>query len=136
MHRKPVNHRFCPNPECSLHGQLGKGNVVRHGFIRLKRGRRRRYCCTACGRTFCSTVETPYYRLQCTRKTFDHVALMGATGTSKSDIARIKGISWNTVARFRLTRVIVRSQESPARGFFKFFRNMRYDMLDNRLPIA
>ena len=100
MHRKPVNHRFCPNPECSLHGQLGKGNVVRHGFIRLKRGRRRRYRCTVCGRTFCSTVGTPYYRLQCTRKTFDEVALMGANEVSKSAIARIKGISWNTVARW------------------------------------
>ena len=85
---------------CPLHGQLGHGNVVRHGFIRLKRGRRRRYRCNACGRTFCSTKGTPYYRLQCTRKTFDEVALMGANGSSKSSIARIKGISWNTVARW------------------------------------
>ena len=100
MRCKPINDRFCPNTSCPLHGRLSAGNVSRHGFVRLRRGRRRRYRCTACGRTFCSTAGTPYYRLQCTRKTFDEVAVMGATGTSRSDIARIKGISWNTVARW------------------------------------
>ena len=90
MRRKPINHRFSPNSQCPQYGQLDKGNIVRQGFIRLKRGRRRRYRCTRCGKTFCSTVGTPYYRLQCTRKAFDEAALMGATGTSKSDIARIK----------------------------------------------
>ena len=99
MLRKPINHRFCPNSDGSLHGQLGKGNVVRHGFAKLKRGRRPRYRCTGCGRTFWSTTGTPYYRLQCTRNPFDEVALMSANGVSKSPISRIKGISWNTVAR-------------------------------------
>ena len=60
MHRKPINDRFCPNTSCQLHGQFRRGNIVRHGFIRLKHGRRLRYRCTECGKAFCSTVGTPY----------------------------------------------------------------------------
>ena len=97
---KPVNDHVCPNPECPLHGQLGKGNVVRHGFIRLKPGRRRRYRCSLCGRTFCSTTGMPYHRRQRSRSAFDEVAAMSVEGIRKSSIARIKGLSWNTVARW------------------------------------
>ena len=83
MGGKPINDRFCPNPDCPRYGQSGKGDIVRHGFTKLKRGRRPRYRCTGCGKTFCSTVGTPYYRLQCTRKTFDEVALMGARNSCR-----------------------------------------------------
>ena len=44
MPRNPVTNRSCDNAECTLHGQFGKGNIIRHGFFRRKRGRRRRYC--------------------------------------------------------------------------------------------
>ena len=100
MRCKPVNNRVCPNPQCPLHGHLGKGNIVRHGFVTLRRGRRRRYRCAVCTRTFCSTIGTPYHRLQCSRSTFDEVAAMSVEGISKSAIARLKGLSWNTVARW------------------------------------
>ena len=100
MPRKPINDRFCPNANCALDGQLCQGNIVRHGFIRLKRAKRRRYRCTACRKTFCSTTGTPHYRLHCTRKTFEEVACMSANGISKAAIARIRGVSWNTVARW------------------------------------
>ena len=43
MPRKPVTNQSCPNPKCTFSGQFGKGNIVRHGFFRGKRGRRRRY---------------------------------------------------------------------------------------------
>ena len=88
MRRKPISHVFCPNPECPLHGRLGKGNIVRHGFIRLKRGRRRRYRCAVRGRTSSSTHGTPYDRLQCSRRGFDQVTAMSIEGVSKSAIAR------------------------------------------------
>src|SRR5262249_39433209 len=63
------------------------------------RGKRRRYQCQACGKTFCSTSRTPYYRLQHRRATFDEVACLSVEGMNKSAIARIKGIAWNTVHR-------------------------------------
>ncbi len=49
----------------------------------------------ACGRTFCSTTQTPYYRIKHTRKSFDEVVTMSVEGVSKSAIARIKQLSWN-----------------------------------------
>ena len=43
---------------------------------------------------------TPYYRIQHRRSTFDEVASLSVEGTSKSAIARVKGLAWNTVDRW------------------------------------
>ena len=98
--QKPVKNRSCPNEDCELYCQFGKGNIVRHSFIQLKRCKRRRYRCKCCGKTFCSTTQTPYYRIKHTRKSFDEVVTMSVEGVNKSAIARIKQLSWNTVARW------------------------------------
>ncbi len=37
MPRNPVTNRSCSNAQCTLHGQFGKGDIVRHGFFRRKR---------------------------------------------------------------------------------------------------
>ncbi len=100
MPRKPAQNLSCPCPKCTLHGQSGKQNIVRHGFFMLKRGRRRRYRCNACGRTFASSLGTAYYRLPSPRKTFDEVAELRSEGVSISTVARVKRLSWNTVARW------------------------------------
>ena len=100
MARSLVKDRYCTNENCSLSGQCGKGNIVRHSFVQLKHGTRRRYRCTACGKTFSSTKGTPHYRLHCCHRAFDEVATMSVEGVSKSAIARIKGLAWNTVARW------------------------------------
>jgi transposase-like protein len=84
-------------------GNATAGRIVRHGFYRTKWGRRRRYRCRACGKTFCTTTETPYHRLQHRRATFDEVAALSVEGLNKSAIARVKRIAWNTVDRW-LTR--------------------------------
>ena len=44
--------------------KVSSGNIVRHGFYRTRSGKRRRYRCGECGKTFSSTKGTPYYRLQ------------------------------------------------------------------------
>jgi hypothetical protein len=62
-------------------------------------GKRRRYQCQTCGKTFGSTNRTPYYRLQHRRARFDEVA-SSVEGLNKSAIARIKRIAWNTVHRW------------------------------------
>lgn len=95
-----IKNRICPNALCSLYARKGEGNIVRHGFFKKKRGRARRFRCTECGKSFCSSKGTLYYRLQHSRNAFDMVAALSVAGVSKSSIARIMGLSWNTTARW------------------------------------
>ena len=90
----------CPNKACPHTQKAGGGNINRHGFYKTKWGKRRRYRCRICGTTFCSNVPTPYYRLQHRRTTFNDVATLSVESLNKSAIARVKGIGWNTVARW------------------------------------
>jgi IS1 family transposase/transposase-like protein len=88
----------CPNGQCSLSGKSAVGHIIHYGFYTTKAGKRRRYQCQICG--FCSTCGTPYYRLQHRRATFDEVATLSVEGMSKSAIARVKQVAWNTVHRW------------------------------------
>ncbi len=100
MMRKVCRERSCPHTRCHNFGKPDHGSIVRHGFIQTKQDRWRRYRCLVCGKTFSSNTGTPYHRLQTSRKVFDEVVHMSVEGVSKSSIARIKKISWNTVARW------------------------------------
>src|SRR5437867_7597547 len=90
----------CPNRQCPLARKASSGNIIGHGFYRTNRGRRRRYRCSTCGKTFCSNTGTPYHRLQHRRAACDEVAALSVEGLNKSAIARVKRISWNTVHRW------------------------------------
>lgn len=90
----------CPNGECEQRGRHDSGTVVLHGYSKVKGGRRRRYRCTACGKTFGTMKGTPYQRLQHSMARFDRVAALSVEGVNKSSIARLEGLSWNTVARW------------------------------------
>src|SRR6185503_14074533 len=90
----------CPDRRCSRSRKSAARSIIRHGFHRTRWGKRRRYQCRTCGKTFCSTTRMPYYRLQHRRATFDEVATLSVEGMSKSAIARVKGIAWNTVHRW------------------------------------
>ena len=100
MKRSRRRSRCCPNPDCSLRGQAGKGNIIRHSFYITSQGRRRRYRCKEYGRTFSSTQGTPYYRLHKPRSLFDEVVRMCVHGMGISAMARIKRMAWGTVARW------------------------------------
>ncbi len=100
MKRSKKSSRCCPNPDCSFKGQLGKGNIIRHSFYTTTQGRRRRYRCKECGRTFSSTHGTPYYRLHKPRSLFDEVVHMCVHGIAISTIVGIKRMAWGTVARW------------------------------------
>ncbi len=100
-------HRCCPafkgrypNRRCSRSGKAAAGSMVRHGFYTTSRGKRRRYRCRICGKTFCSNTGTPYHRLQHRRATFDEVAAFSVEGLNQSAIARVNRIAWNTVHRW------------------------------------
>ena len=84
----------CPNGQCSLPGKAASGQIIRHGFYKTTCGKRRRYRCQTCGKTFCSTTRTPYHRLQHRRAIFDEVAAFSVEGLNKSAIARAKRIAW------------------------------------------
>ena len=95
-----MKNRRCLNLACPLRGKVSSGNIVRHGFYRTRSGKRCRYRCGECGKTFSSTKGTPYYRLQHRRATFDVVIALRVEGVSISTISRVEGIAWNTVARW------------------------------------
>ncbi len=111
-------HQTCPNSKCEYHGLRGLGNVIHYGFARLKRGKRHRYRCKACGKTFCSTTGTPYHRIQRSRNIFDEVCHLSVEGVNKSVIARVKKLSWNTVDRWlaRAAQFARRYQERMVRS--------------------
>ena len=95
-----LKNRRCLNPECPVHGSVGAGNIVSHGFYRTRSGKRRRYRCVTCGHTFSSTKGTLYYRLQHRRNRVDAAVALRVEGVSLSAIARVEGLAWNTVARW------------------------------------
>jgi transposase-like protein/IS1 family transposase len=90
----------CPNRHRPPSRNLGTGAIIRHGFYTTRWGKRRRYQCQACGKTFCSTTGTPYYRIHHRRVVFDEVASLSVEGLNKSAIARVKRVAWNTVHRW------------------------------------
>ena len=112
-------YRRCLNLACPLRGKVSSGNIVRHGFYRTRSGKRRRYRCGECGKTFSSTKGTPYYRLQHRRATFDGVIALRVEGVSISAISRTKGIAWNTVARWleKAAQVCRRFNHTRIAGF-------------------
>jgi transposase-like protein/IS1 family transposase len=87
-------------PKCPPSGNTAPGNIIRFGFYQTRCGKRRRYRCQACEKTFCSNTGTPYYRLQHRRATFDQVATLSVEGVNKSAIARVERLAWNTVDRW------------------------------------
>ena len=101
MSARTVKDRCSPNRDGTLRGRLARGNIVRHSFYRTTQGRRSRYRCPRCGKTFSSTTGSPYYRLHKSRALFDEVARMSVDSAGKSAIARIKRIAWNITARWR-----------------------------------
>ena len=98
MKYKSVRDRCCQNEKCQDFRKYGEGNIIRHSMYKTRQGRRHRYLCKTCKKTFCSTKGTPYYRLQKSRSDFDEVAQMTVEGVGISSISRIKRLSWNTIS--------------------------------------
>ena len=98
--KNPIKHRCCPNASCTHYEMFNKSNIIRHSFYKTRQGRRRRYKCTICNKTFCSTYGTPYYRLHDRRSVFDEVVEMSVHGITISSISKIKKMTWNTIARW------------------------------------
>ncbi len=94
----------CPSGKCSP-----ECSVVRHGFQRTKTGRRRRYLCRGCGRTFTSRTKSAYLGIHLPSSKFDLVAHLSVEGMNRSAIARVVGVSRSTVVRW-LDRITARAR--------------------------
>jgi transposase-like protein/IS1 family transposase len=127
--KKAITHIACPNRECTHHSKHGKGNIVGRGYSKLKRGRRRRFRCSRCGRTFGATTGTPYERLQHSMRAFDRVAALSVEGVSKSAIARIEMLSWNTVSRWLERAALFAKRFNKARTPGFILRELQFDEL-------
>jgi transposase-like protein len=96
-----------------------QGNITLRGYSKVKWGRRRRYRCTACGKTFGATAGSAYKRLQHPKWKFDRVAQLSVEGVSKAGMVRIEGFSWNTVSRWHEVAAALARQfnATKLRGF-------------------
>ena len=89
----------CPNQRCPRK-QSAVDHLIRFGFYRTRWGKRRRFRCRCCGKTFCRNKGTDYYRIQHRRATFDQVATLSVEGVNNSAISRATQISWNMADRW------------------------------------
>lgn len=71
MARKGRRHQYnleteaCPNPDCPMYGETGRGNIVSNGTYQNKEGEKlRKFLCRACGKSFCSRSGTIFYDLR------------------------------------------------------------------------
>jgi transposase-like protein/IS1 family transposase len=95
-----MNRLRCPYEKCLTRTNFSLAIIIRFGFYQTRWGKRRRFQCKGCGRTFCRNSGTVYHRLQHRRATFDQVAALSVEGVNKSAIARVQQIAWNTVDRW------------------------------------
>jgi transposase-like protein/IS1 family transposase len=102
MTRKPRKAitRSCPNESCEHFGKLSHNNIHPHGWYKTKHGRRRRYRCSACGKSFGSTRSTVYHRLKGSRQEVEQTCQLSAEGVSIATISRTLRRAWNTINRW------------------------------------
>jgi IS1 family transposase len=89
-----------------------------HARRRTKRGRRTRYECRHCGRTFTAITGTPYERLRHSATLFDLVARMTVEGMTVTGISRAARLSASTVRRWQQRAAVhaARFSDTQVRG--------------------
>jgi hypothetical protein len=107
----------CMNDGCDNFGKPGI-NIVCHGWLTTKSGRRQRHHHKICIGTVRVNTGTAYCGLRCNRKEFDQVG-MRVEGMSISATARATGRSRNTIAR-RLERASTAAERFNGRMLRNF----------------
>jgi transposase-like protein len=82
---------FCPNLDCPARGQLGQGNLIRHGR------KRPRSKCKVCGKTFSPRRGTPLYRRRTPEALVTQVITLLAHGWPPVAIEAAFGLQRRTV---------------------------------------
>lgn len=86
---------MCPCPHCL------RPDTVSYGTYATRSGRRRRFRCRLCKRTFSTNTGAPHHRIQHPLWLFERVLELTHLGWSRANIAHSTGISWNTVSRWQ-----------------------------------
>ena len=89
----------CAKRGCATRGKPGL-NIVGHGSVPTKWGRRWRYRCTVCGGPVSTHTGTAYSGLRCARRECDQVASRRVEGVSLAATARVTGHARHTIARW------------------------------------
>jgi hypothetical protein len=99
MNAEDYSHLACPNPDCSVYGQRGGGNLRPHGWSTADK-RVRCLRCTTCSQHFSERANTPLFGLRTKEDTLVDIAKHLVEGTGCRATARLCGVSLNTVLRF------------------------------------
>ena len=86
---------FCPNLECKARGNVGQGNIVRHGQ------KRPRYRCKTCGKAFSAKEGTLFAGLRKPTEVIVIVVTRFSYGCPLQAIVHAFGLDERTVARWR-----------------------------------
>ena len=90
----------CPHATCPSTSSAKRPVFVRHSFLRTGSGKRQRWRCKSCGRTFTRTTGTPYHRLRFPASKLDLALTLSLEGTSQGAISRTLSVSRTTVGRW------------------------------------
>jgi transposase-like protein len=95
--REPMNAslQFCPNGACTARGQIGQGNITKHGR------KRQRYRYHICGRTFSARRGTLWEGLRTPTELAVIVVTRLSYGCPLQAMVRVYGLDERTVANWR-----------------------------------
>jgi len=90
----------CPYPDCACH-EHGKCAVIAFGTYATRHaGRRSRWRCEVCKRTFGEATGTALARLRSPAALFAHALALLSEGMPQSAIARVLGRAPSTITRW------------------------------------
>jgi transposase-like protein len=85
---------FCPNLDCPARGQVGRGNIQRHGL------KERRYRCSLCQKAFSERRGTPFYRCRTDPEWITLALTLIAYGCPPLAIEKALGFQARTVRKW------------------------------------
>ena len=87
----------CPNQECGLHGQMGKGNIIGNGTYQTKSGSVHKFKCKACNTSFCGRRNTAFFDLRSADDKMILALKMILNGMSLRATAKVLDVHLDTV---------------------------------------
>ncbi|MBU1054907.1 MAG: hypothetical protein KKC46_13930 [Proteobacteria bacterium] len=89
---------ICPNPECTMYGKKGRGNIVSNGTYKTKTGFiSKRFICKECSKSFCSRSNTLFYDLRSSEDKVLIALKLLVKGMSLRSVAEVLKVKLDTV---------------------------------------
>ncbi len=101
IYKYDLKNNACPNPNCSLDGNVAESKVIANDTYRTKEGiLSHRFFCNKCGKPFCSRTGNLFYGL----RTTEEKILMGlkllAKGMPSLSVSKTLGVRHDTLQRW------------------------------------